>query len=888
MVSKQDNADDDHEIQEDQNSMAKEQNFNQTSISCPVADVSNQKHSWHMNIVDGRNAEHYEGIMKQRHSECPWIPVLEEKAHNLTRMDTKEDDHITSKATMYDEAKAISKYKRSLWKITKLQRKNKSLSNMMKRLRIQKKQKMTTIKGRIKQMYNISESIIKEERTGIPFYIEMVHAQLKNAMKSRSQGIRWTKDIISFGLSLQYAGGDQLIDLLRGYPFLSERSNNQDIHDGDLTTEDSTKQTSNEEGRRNQCERIPVNVLGTKTKVHHCSGKLNHQAINMFFPSNSTLRGYLPPTTGYEGFTENCLSALKKAVERNPKFPKNGGIIADEMEIRHGLVFLRYCGLLVGHVDGPIAEKNVQQYVGVPMQEKQAKRVLQLFYISFDGTVTWPLAFFPSTGASGQFVFNKFDEIIQGLTSIGFNICWGSTDGFSGCQEFQRLMAVKYPQYHHIFDPLHILKLLRNTLLNGLVTSGKCPGGFNMKDIHSLWESDMILQNMLSYEDIFPSDKMNVKHVTKLLNAADYIPQTSAKGKGLHEYLINCKKLHACFMTNSMSKHSLSYAQVTEDINGCLNYFTGMQHNFTNQLMHHITTTLSNILQLRDLFKQMHGKELIYLSHLSTNVVEIFFSIQRSKIHFPNLVQYSQLYHRAWMEFIKKNASDLKFTFPITNTSQYYNNTSGVITSVADIHLSSPEKKRMLFQNMRKHNRNTDLAEQAKDHVLCMDLASEYQCSKKKLTIRESTCKVPSFKEKTNHWFCPEMQCSHKPYKNEKSFFTHLILKHKWTEEKIQLTPTKLFQQPKSISISSNVFDNEEEVILDSDQSSLVPHEAANHYSPSALPFLSLLSLDQSMRLFAGNANISPAPSCSQILPQPQAPLITLPSPTLNDDKFPK
>jgi hypothetical protein len=93
----------------------------------------------------------------------------------------------------------------------------------------------------------------------------------------------------------------------------------------------------------------------------HCGRlEIDIQNWGLFLPANSTLRSHVPPALPYQGIvlflshssnqagiTESTVKLLKEAMERKGTKPI-GIIINDEIEIRGGLCYMKYLGLVVG------------------------------------------------------------------------------------------------------------------------------------------------------------------------------------------------------------------------------------------------------------------------------------------------------------------------------------------------------------------------------------------------------------------------------------------------------------------------------------------------------------------------------------------------------------
>jgi hypothetical protein len=80
--------------------------------------------------------------------------------------------------------------------------------------------------------------------------------------------------------------------------------------------------------------------------------------------------------------------------------------------------------------------------------------------VAFDGSVSLPLCYLPTTGATGNWTFRSVDKIISDFGQCGVSIMWGSSDGFIGSLDFVKKMKRHHPGYHHVFDYVHMVKNL--------------------------------------------------------------------------------------------------------------------------------------------------------------------------------------------------------------------------------------------------------------------------------------------------------------------------------------------------------------------------------------------------------------------------------------------
>eukprot|EP00733_Pompholyxophrys_punicea_P001664 Pompholyxophrys_punicea_v1_NODE_921_length_1136_cov_3.724329.p1 type:complete len:292 gc:universal NODE_921_length_1136_cov_3.724329:1037-162(-) len=247
----------------------------------------------------------------------------------------------------------------------------------------------------------------------------------------------------------------------------------------------------------------------------------------LFLPPASTLRGYLPLIDPYKPIDNETIVSIQKTIHEALKDsnktgkPITIGWIADEIEIRKGLVFNSFLGSLIGRVDGPfLAQEAMENWNENEMKMKFASHVLQIFICTTDGQICLPLGYLPTVGISGKELFERVKSWKKKFSEGKYplELLWGSTDGFSTNHEFLKLMSKEHPSgYYHIFDYVHIIKNLRNTILNKRLISSDIRQGFHMNDLIELRSQDPEVAKLLK-EDLIPKDKMNLKNVEQLLN----------------------------------------------------------------------------------------------------------------------------------------------------------------------------------------------------------------------------------------------------------------------------------------------------------------------------------------------------------------------------------
>jgi hypothetical protein len=296
-----------------------------------------------------------------------------------------------------------------------------------------------------------------------------------------------------------------------------------------------------------------------------------------------------------------------------------------------------------------------------------ATHIMQVFLTSTDGETCVPLGFVPTRTITGKEMFTCVKDWITVLSSSDkpVQLIWGATDGFRSNHTFLKLMEQWVNKnkrtYYHFFDYVHVLKNLRNTILNHLVISPDCKNGFRMTDLLMLRDRDSKIRALLK-QDPNPKDKMEMKNVEQLLQK-EFLDELSKHQepalKGLHNYLSMMRKFFLIFDDTE----NLTLIQKNEYVYEVNKYFDELQKEtivfrLGTNLATQISVSLTSFIGL-----QARVTCPILTSSLGSNVCENFFSLVRQKVRYPSLWDYACYYARAKMEFVKRNLVDSVYSF---------------------------------------------------------------------------------------------------------------------------------------------------------------------------------------------------------------------------------
>jgi len=254
---------------------------------------------------------------------------------------------------------------------------------------------------------------------------------------------------------------------------------------------------------------------------------------------------------------------------------KSGGLVFDEMEIRHGLTFGPYTNQLIGLCSGPVAVNQVDSRSWEPgvVNSELASKSFQIFFVSTDGSVCVPLGFKATDGIDGEGAFRVLKPLMDQFAEHKIQIEWGSSDGIASNKRLIELMKENGIDYLHFFDASHMLKNLRSALCLYHIVTAACPGGFSMRTLDNLRKIKPAFTALLP-DTLFPTDTMDIDHYKVLVRRellAELAKETGEAEKGLYIYLSSMRKLHLGFLDNT-----LMWEERETMLKEASEYFTGL------------------------------------------------------------------------------------------------------------------------------------------------------------------------------------------------------------------------------------------------------------------------------------------------------------------------
>ena len=204
-------------------------------------------------------------------------------------------------------------------------------------------------------------------------------------------------------------------------------------------------------------------------------------------PSERTLRDYTHWCKVRNGVHFSFLQKAKEIMSQegiDDKDDRQFVLIMDEMKIRHGLVFRKHTGDLVGFCDLGTVNQELEELAAAAVGDsnniipKLAEQML-VFMIRpiFRPSLSFMVASYASLCLSGEKLYAPVWEVIEALEFSGLPVLSLTSDGAAPNRRFYKLCRIKDNTYktrnpfadrdlYFFCDPPHLLKTARNCLSN--------------------------------------------------------------------------------------------------------------------------------------------------------------------------------------------------------------------------------------------------------------------------------------------------------------------------------------------------------------------------------------------------------------------------------------
>jgi hypothetical protein len=667
-----------------------------------------------------------------------------------------------------------------------LKREMKKLTNQNVMLRM-KVQELVAFKEKVDPIYSLLEEVFHQypDFTESFLYI-FVKAQLE-CITRKPRGMRWPKELINFCATIRYLGGTSTLEYMRGAQF-----------------EGQGKMDGKQQG-------ILLRDL-RKTAL-------------LMVPS-STLKNTLPPIEPYKDTTAERIAKFVAMLEHmlGHKLTEEDlvfvGLIADEIEIKHGLVYNSRKQQLYGLDNKPITAEDLKDYfhegkltdVGKKtIESKLARKMLMVFLVSADGKISLPLACKPTATTTVSWYQSVFKNTVTELEKYHIRTIFGSTDGWDTSLQFAEKMKLDFKYYNHIFDYVHLIKNGRNYTMKKAICRGPGPEAegpngapFSMRTLIRLWEKNETIRKFISFDDLHPTDKMALKPVVKLFNprlieelrSEKYQEDYSVQELAL--YLEHLRNWYECWNNNK----KLSKLPILKEAS---DYFETLRGGVSKIFRKQVKHSYDSLVAIEQ-YVPRSSNGALKIAHLGTNLVENFFSIVRRKVLYPNLFDFYCIEQRAFTELIKKFAVDAPFQCKGTTigNSECYGNMENASFRMEDIPqlpiTRSSENRKRKLETIKPSTPNTIVSPSATaialmptpnpapfDVIGCMkQLAEEFRPSRR-LTIRQATCKAnPTAAKVNSSYILCELEDCVKTYVYRGSYANHLEKAHLKVDQSIK------------------------------------------------------------------------------------------------------
>jgi len=567
---------------------------------------------------------------------------------------------------------------------------------------------------------------------------------------------------------------------------------------------------------------------GFQYQGRHGELKVRAGDWSLMLPSKSTLREHIRPSDPYEGVSEEWLEMLKRRLG-----PERRKIILgfDEIEVLTGLVKDCERSRLVGAMN-PIPLSSINKDTKVDL----AGHVLQTFITTLDTKVTLPFSYHPTFKTTGATMFQRIDDLVQLLTKHGFEVVAAFSDAFSGCESYRKKLLQKYPTVEHGFDYSHTLRNGRNLLIRpeGITTIDK-KATFGQQTLYKLHNRIPALAKKINRGDIAPSDKMEMKAAARLIEGTELLntielSEISHNDDELIEFtslrlFLNGLRQYYHAWTNPKLSFDDRVLVMEEAIQELQQFkFDGHKelHGLTKVFYLQLSGSLQCLRHLENLHSKQYNSSLpSSVTAFSTLAVEHHFSIMRSKFFFPTLNTYALFYKRVILEMIKKYAKDRPYPLPDMAVGHTYNMREIEFTMEdANALLSTPKHTHLQLQKTK----SASVGLSARQQQLLDELLHTFRPSRKRLTIRHSTCKTSAFSKQTELYTCPEESCHYCTW-YPGCLKSHLMLFHGKAWEDVASLPFHPSDEPSEVILKPQSVDGEafHVYLLDFETSGLGP-----------------------------------------------------------------
>lgn len=409
--------------------------------------------------------------------------------------------------------------------------------------------------------------------------------------------------------------------------------------------------------KKKKGRRYSPQMKSIAVSLYHASGKAYRVLSKLFIlPTKSSLRRYISRMPAATGISQGALNIIKKKVDNMNEQEKLCTLCMDEVSLKTNLYYDITKDRIIG----------LEDFGNGTRTNKVANQALTILLRSISGKWKQPLGYALVNGACPR---EEMEELMKSaidkVERIGLNVVVVMSDMGSNFQSLANHLGVtpERPWFIHnnkkyflMFDPPHLIKCVRNNLLNYTFKFGNYTAQW--KDIADFYEKDKELPiraaPKLTEKHIRPNNfcKMKVKYATQVLShtvAASLCTYVSIGGlassaMGTAELLfkfdslfdcvnvskINSPKVLKCAMTTTSSHQKymeeafafikeLKVFQGNEEVTGRIKCLRGW------------LVTIKAILSIWDQLHQNHAFKFLLTRRLNTDPIENFFGSIRQQ-----------------------------------------------------------------------------------------------------------------------------------------------------------------------------------------------------------------------------------------------------------------
>lgn len=504
-------------------------------------------------------------------------------------------------------------------------------------------------------------------------------------------------------------------------------------------------------------------------------------------PARSTLQSHTPPDVLYPTLAEG-LQRMKSVLTEAPASAKIGGISFDALYLAAGLRFISCRMVLAGCQSkevggiGAVAVKDVHLHTVDSLRADVGTQVEQFFYTSTDGKLSIPLGYVVQQGERGVALGEVVTRLVQELKEIGVIVHWTCSDGFTSSDDYVRYLRnwraknPSAPPVTHISDYQHLLKCIFRSAQSNVHqrADGVKFCAADLLNIRALAfavgdDDHKALAGMLCDDVILPSDTMEWAPVKAMFKIVDQLRVVEKAGKltdpriaCLAEYYEHMRCIYIAF-----SAKDKPWQDRLELLKEAETYFRagkrGKKTGISSATLQHLKSTRVALSDMWTWLSTTAAPELVSAvhqqawSHLSTLVVENFFSIVRAKHRYPDIEQYASTYRGAWnllvyILSVETSGTDFIRCFGKVRLFLYlscliiylqcYGNVEGISLSLErDFHMVGPREKHAYYCKIAAENQGGDDEEHKKKRETAENWARQLRPLHGLASVRDA-CKV--------------------------------------------------------------------------------------------------------------------------------------------------